>query len=1146
MGLDQDKKLKIRESMDYEMNGRLVAVANKAAALNAPILIIGLGGTGVDSVIKVKKMIYERLECESSPREVKDKPANIEYLVIDTDSANRDKATGGIRFNDTLDECFIFTTTGLQEKIKGNTLPGYIDRWIDKNISVTEVINGAGGFRQVGRFMLFDNLREVQEAIESKIRRVTAPFDNRVPLYVFILAGVSGGTGSGIFIDIPYIVKGVARKIDDNRVVNRIGLIFLPDVNLSQPGLTTTKKENIKKNGFAALKELDYLMNVSRTGDLFEQDYGMFKVGKNTDGDIPPYEVCMLMSAKDQTGKTVLNPYEYTMNVAAETVVNFIAAEPNVDVGHFSINSFLSNEVDEVGTFTKLLGDDKRAVNYRYAVAGASSARLPLNDIMSYMTYLAFKEVDGLWNKIPKERDVYDALESFGIEQKMLEMQLCNGAPVIQNLSMHTYDLIKQAPQRITDDFNATLEKRKRYIDDKMDEMLQAMGSQIADENNYITEMFKDINYGPVFAQRLIFTTSDNLCITKVLKELGRFFNTNGPAANQIEGMKKLYENKLNDLLSARPVFQGSKTKLRDEFVKACSDYYDALYKAYCYDALESMCVQYHNMFIEKNNEVYDCVADLLTTLVNLFNKYAGIRTEKTETEEGENKTLYWSLISTPLFIRELESRMNRNDDLYVDLHAFITEFYSYLFTNVDIWNGREKADVVEKINNYISNSFQVVLSKSMDYYIDFIAKSRGIPANEFSQEIYTKLSSRSSIKFPTRATYTTTVEHPGYSFVSVPVNAGTMMNTIKAKVSTKSIIKASGIMDSIFMMNFKSAMPLSAYLDIKECHQTYMNLSIGSTGLHLYEGKKTNWRNLPSPYPQSEWETGYFIQREAEENERWSALFEKAKEYGFIKLERSEDGQLLFNCYWGELIDWHNIADVLGINPDKDGNNPSDAIACLEKINEKLNAPDRLSYKKALYESRMITLDDDTKVVDENFAKSIFIKMVALREAISNMVDNHEKCVDIVKKLEPYRKRKYLYVKFIKLFYTETVFKQRGRYVFYDKSNALQEFCSLDGVKNNYPDYYLYDHFCRKQIDGEKLFTDEIMTVCDKRYVEQQKTDEAFNAMRSRLQAFVDQLKESIDELNSDWQEVEEGDRILSTSKELLKNAEAELKGMQ
>ena len=1145
MAFDQDKKVKIRESMDYKSNGRLTAVANKAASLNAPILIVGLGGTGVDSVIKVKKMIYDRLQCEEKAGEIMDKPANIEYLVMDTDRENENKATGGIRFSETLEECFIFTSSNIQRKLESNSLPNYIDSWIDKNINVSEVINGAGAIRQVGRFMLFDNLKRVEDAIESKIRRVTAPFDNQVPLYVFILAGISGGTGSGAFLDMPYIIKGIARKIDDNRVVNRIGLIFLPDVSLSQPGLATTKKENLKKNGFAALKELDYLMNVAASGDCFEQDYGSFKIGKNADGDIPPYEVCILMSTKDQNGVTIVNPYEYTLNVAAETVVNFIASEPNVDVGHFSINSFLSNDKSDASTFASLLGEDRRPVNYKYAVAGASSAKLPLDDIMSYMTYLAFKEVDGLWNRIPKDDEVVEVLDSFGIEQKNMEMLLCTGAPMLQNMARHTYERIKQSPQMIIGEFDAVFEQRKKYIDSKMSDMLEDMKSQLVDDNNAITEMFKDINRGPVFAQRLLFTTSDNFCITKALKELNRYFNTNGPTANQIDGIKKLSESKLNELLAAKPLLQGSKTKLRDEFIKACNDYYDSLYKLYCYDTLASLCVQYHNMFLDRNNEVYDCIADLLSTLVELFTKFADIRTEKSEVEEGNNKTMSWTLIKTPDFIKELEKRMGKNDDLYINLHAFVTEFYTYMFENIDIWNGKEKADVIEKINYFISKSFDNVLNKSMDYYIDFIAKSYGMTAADFSRDIYTKLKSRSNIKFPLRATYHTTVANPGYSYVSVPVNATEIRKTVKAGVNDKSIVKESGILDSVFMMNFMSAMPLSAYADLSECHKTYSNLAGNNHGLHLYEGKRINWRVLPSPYPQSEWETGHFIQQEADENDKHRTIFNKAKEYGFIKLERKADSSQCFNCYWGDPVDVDGILKLHSVNPDNEINTPAGAIACIEAINDKLNAEDRLSYHKSIYDVRMTILDDGSKVFDEEFAKNIFIKMISLRTSITNMVTNQDKCMDVLTKLEPYIKRKKLYTKYVKLIYTAAVFKKRGEYVFIDKTDAVQMFCRLEGTQNDYPEYYLYNYFFKKQLEGDKVFTEELIKVCDKIYVQNQKTEDDYNVMKNRLSDYVSQLNETITELNSEWRDVENGADILSTYKDIQKVAEAELKGM-
>ena len=138
MAFDADAKKKIKDSMDYESGGHLSAVANRAASLNAPVLIVGLGGTGADTVIQVKKMIYDRLKCEITMGETKDKPKNIEYFVLDTDQANENKILQGISFNETLEESFIFTAPNIQ-KLLQNSLPSYIESWIGKDISQDQV-----------------------------------------------------------------------------------------------------------------------------------------------------------------------------------------------------------------------------------------------------------------------------------------------------------------------------------------------------------------------------------------------------------------------------------------------------------------------------------------------------------------------------------------------------------------------------------------------------------------------------------------------------------------------------------------------------------------------------------------------------------------------------------------------------------------------------------------------------------------------------------------------------------------------------------------------------------------------------------------------------------------------------------------------
>lgn len=1135
MAFADDEKKKVRNSMDYESGGRLRAVANKAVALDAPILIVGLGGTGFDAVIRVKKMIHDRLKCEADGTEVKDKPRNIEYFVLDTEMENKYKNYQGTGFNDTLEECFIFNAPSVQ-KILQNPLPSYIDSWVSKEISQEQVINGAGGVRQLGRLMLFMNIHQVITALDAKIRRVTAGYPSNTPLYVFMVSGISGGTGSGTFVDIPYIIKAKAGEIDSGRPVNTIGMLFLPDVNLSQPGLKETKKENIKRNGFAALKELDYLMNLENSGDSFKQDYGNLKVGYAGDKLGAPFTVCILMSVKDKDGLIDANGgYEYTLNAASETIVNFIANEEKAEGADFTVNSFISNEVGDRQTFVHMMGENRRPVNYVFSIAGASTAKLPMDDIMSYMTYLAFKEVDKFWNRIPGEEEVLEVLDSFGIDVRGLEMLLCQGCPARQNMQRHTYDLIRQNPNLVVADYDGTLSQQKSYLDNRMGEMAEDMEKRIGDPQNMVNQIFRDLNRGPIVAQRILFTFSDRLCVAKQLKEMNRYFLTNKPDSLQIDALKRDSEMRLAAVLGKKPVLPGSREKLRAEFMEACDRYYDAQMKTYAYETLAELCMQYHNMFMDKNSQVYDCIADLLGTLVELFQKYGDIRTEKTEdTNDSGGKTLSWSIIETPAFIKELEKHMGKNGALYVDLHGFITKFYSYLFDNSDIWTGREKVDVVESINQFISAAFNTVLNKSMDYYVNFIAVSQGKSLNQYCDDLFKKLDSRSNIMFPVAATYYTAVAQPGYSVVSVPSNAPQVQASAKARISGKSLIKHSDIRERISMMNFESAVPLNAYADLSLCHDSYASLSASTPGLHLFEGQEENWRNLPSPYPESEWLAGHFVEAEAAENKAWREIFDKAKAYGYIVWENQE-----YVCHWGGLINPAAICTQEKVDPDADLNDFSAANRCTKAVKKALKDQERLSGKKAIYDTKP-KLEDGVLVPDDDFAKALFIKMVNVRGQVKKMVDDHEACLAVLDKLKRYGDMDDIILGYLKMNYTEMLMKRRGSYVYNDKQGASQEFAVLSGKQNNYPDYYLFNRLL--SMDDKE--SGEILAICEKLYNQKRKTDEGYDEMRVQLEALTERLKNNLEQLNEDWAEIEfdDGEAILRIYRSLCESAEAEL----
>jgi hypothetical protein len=96
--------------------------------------------------------------------------------------------------------------------------------------------------------------------------------------------------------------------------VNLLGYLFTPDVNLANKSLTEHSREYIKKNGYAAMKELDYWMNVDERNERFKQQYAGIL---NVNSPMPPFNLAHLISATNLEGKLLENAYDYCMNVTA-------------------------------------------------------------------------------------------------------------------------------------------------------------------------------------------------------------------------------------------------------------------------------------------------------------------------------------------------------------------------------------------------------------------------------------------------------------------------------------------------------------------------------------------------------------------------------------------------------------------------------------------------------------------------------------------------------------------------------------------------------------------------------------------------------------------------------------------------------------
>jgi len=80
------ERVKIFEVND-EGEGGLVFDRDRVNMINKPTLMIGLGGTGIDALLRTKYEIYRRVR----PSANSDQPTQLAYLAIDTDASSLPK-----------------------------------------------------------------------------------------------------------------------------------------------------------------------------------------------------------------------------------------------------------------------------------------------------------------------------------------------------------------------------------------------------------------------------------------------------------------------------------------------------------------------------------------------------------------------------------------------------------------------------------------------------------------------------------------------------------------------------------------------------------------------------------------------------------------------------------------------------------------------------------------------------------------------------------------------------------------------------------------------------------------------------------------------------------------------------------------------
>ena len=373
------------------------ALFNTAALLKPNTMdrtiLIGLGGTGIQTLDYVKGVITNRLDPTWS--------SYVGFLGIDTDATELSHAKY------LKQEEMVLTTRPGAENRKVNPMayPQAWRRFADpKAMANVPDMNGKGASRKrlVGRLKIHDRdtVGAVDMEIVQKLANLKAKLTGVSSYEVFVIGSVSGGTCSGGFLEMPALIRRAFGDAD----LHIYAMLYLPDTLTS---LDPAGAADLKANGYAALKELNYYQGIAmRPG--YNEKFGyndpsapeLELAGGRPFFDIP-YLIGTVSGATANASRVARqNIAEFLISLLSEvTVVTRADADKDGNDKPFSTASFLDNAIPFWNKKEQMPGvPETEAAGWRhefprhYGAIGFAQIAAPKKIVRSYVVGKACAE----------------------------------------------------------------------------------------------------------------------------------------------------------------------------------------------------------------------------------------------------------------------------------------------------------------------------------------------------------------------------------------------------------------------------------------------------------------------------------------------------------------------------------------------------------------------------------------------------------------------------------------------------------------------------------------------------------------------------------------------------------------------------------
>jgi hypothetical protein len=473
-------------------------------------IVIGLGGTGLDAIRSLRRRVVEThgslaalphlgfLYIDTDPKEV----------IITEDNRKRWEVLGvSIALSDS--EYRIIDAPEIGPIINNISSFPHIQEWfpVEELRSIDQSAKDTPGARQIrplGRFAFTLKTDVTEEAFKKIYNRLPqAPGGGKTQIY--FVCSLSGGTGSGMFLDLAYRIKEWTAS-------NCETLAFLVF-----PELTTSRGTRYLVNAYAVLLELNYF-NVSKVIYRGEERAIGFKLPRRerpVQGG--PFDYCYIVSPRNEAG----------VEIALETLPEMIAHRIylNFDSSFADdAQSLLNNgSFERTVQLTDSFNGNKHSQNF--FTFGLSSIQYPIEQITEIFAYQIGADLIAGWLKrreVPG--NVSERVQSFLPELRLTDDYLLGNKDFFgaredfDSYDREVEDFVNQLKRSIPDKNIVALitDKQRQYLEqfrsvgvlkfyqDRRDDLAGAVQEVVRLIRCRIAGILTDSELGREFAEKAI------------------------------------------------------------------------------------------------------------------------------------------------------------------------------------------------------------------------------------------------------------------------------------------------------------------------------------------------------------------------------------------------------------------------------------------------------------------------------------------------------------------------------------------------------------------------------------------------------------------------------------------------------------------